>query len=139
MAVVWKKGLHSYYDPFVLSVQPVAFQACEVNLTLEGRLEPQGVLSTPYFPSYYSPSTHCSWHLMVPSLDYGLALWFDAYALRRQRYDLPCTQGQWTIQNRRYPPPGAPFLSPQSPAWGAHVPDLRGAAQEEGTGHRPGY
>ena len=26
MAVVWKKGLHSYYDPFVLSVQPVAFQ-----------------------------------------------------------------------------------------------------------------
>ena len=40
----------------------------------------------------------------VPSLDYGLALWFDAYALRRQKYDLPCTQGQWTIQNRRYPP-----------------------------------
>lgn len=39
--------------------------ACEVNLTLEGRLEPQGVLSTPYFPSYYSPSTHCSWHLTV--------------------------------------------------------------------------
>lgn len=26
MAVVWKKGLYSYYDPFVLSVQPVAFQ-----------------------------------------------------------------------------------------------------------------
>lgn len=36
-----------------------------MNLTLEGRLEPQGVLSTPYFPSYYSPSTHCSWHLTV--------------------------------------------------------------------------
>ncbi|XP_006156590.1 transmembrane protease serine 6 [Tupaia chinensis] len=101
MAVVWKKGLHSYYDPFQLSVQPVAFQACELNLTLEGRLDPQGVLSTPYFPSYYSPSTHCSWHLTVPSLDYGLALWFDAYALRRQKYDLPCTQGQWVIQNRR--------------------------------------
>uniref|UniRef100_A0A4W2IHG6 Transmembrane protease serine 6 n=1 Tax=Bos indicus x Bos taurus TaxID=30522 RepID=A0A4W2IHG6_BOBOX len=101
MAVVWKKGLHSYYDPFVLSVQPVTIQACEVNLTLEGRLEPQGVLSTPYFPSYYSPSTHCSWHLTVPSLDYGLALWFDAYALRRQKYNMPCTQGQWTIQNRR--------------------------------------
>uniref|UniRef100_A0A4W2GVW7 Transmembrane serine protease 6 n=1 Tax=Bos indicus x Bos taurus TaxID=30522 RepID=A0A4W2GVW7_BOBOX len=100
MAVVWKKGLHSYYDPFVLSVQPVTIQACEVNLTLEGRLEPQGVLSTPYFPSYYSPSTHCSWHLTVPSLDYGLALWFDAYALRRQKYNMPCTQGQWTIQNR---------------------------------------
>ncbi|XP_054430487.1 transmembrane protease serine 6 isoform X1 [Pteronotus mesoamericanus] len=101
MAVVWKKGLHSYYDPFVLSVQPVAFQACEANLTLEGQLETQGILSTPYFPSYYAPSTHCSWHLKVPSLDYGLALWFDAYALRRQKYDLPCTQGQWTIQNRR--------------------------------------
>ncbi|XP_047297126.1 transmembrane protease serine 6 isoform X3 [Homo sapiens] len=101
MAVVWKKGLHSYYDPFVLSVQPVVFQACEVNLTLDNRLDSQGVLSTPYFPSYYSPQTHCSWHLTVPSLDYGLALWFDAYALRRQKYDLPCTQGQWTIQNRR--------------------------------------
>ncbi|KAF5919803.1 hypothetical protein HPG69_009792, partial [Diceros bicornis minor] len=101
LAVVWKKGLHSYQDPFVLSVQSVAFQACEVNLTLEGRLEPQGALRTPYFPSYYSPSTHCSWHFTVPSLDYGLALWFDAYALRRQKYDLPCTQGQWTIQNRR--------------------------------------
>uniref|UniRef100_A0A8D0PQ22 Transmembrane protease serine 6 n=2 Tax=Sus scrofa TaxID=9823 RepID=A0A8D0PQ22_PIG len=101
MAVVWKKGLYSYCDPFVLSVQPVDFQACEVNLTLEDRLEPQGILSTPYFPSYYSPSTHCSWHFTVPSLDYGLALWFDAYALRRQKYDMPCTQGQWTIQNRR--------------------------------------
>ncbi|XP_055108667.1 transmembrane protease serine 6 isoform X2 [Symphalangus syndactylus] len=101
MAVVWKKGLHSYYDPFVLSVQPVVFQACEVNLTLDDRLDSQGILSTPYFPSYYSPRTHCSWHLTVPSLDYGLALWFDAYALRRQKYDLPCTQGQWTIQNRR--------------------------------------
>lgn len=31
MAVVWKKGLHSYYDPFMLSVKSVAFQgeACE--------------------------------------------------------------------------------------------------------------
>ena len=36
-----------------------------MNLTLEGQLETQGVLSTPYFPSYYSPSTHCSWHLKV--------------------------------------------------------------------------
>ncbi|XP_073940515.1 transmembrane protease serine 6 isoform X2 [Castor canadensis] len=104
MAVVWKKGLYSYFDPFVLSVQPVAFQACQVNLTLESHLDPQGVLSTPYFPSYYSPTTHCSWHLTVPSLDYGLALWFDAYALRRQKYDLPCTQGQWMIQNRSISP-----------------------------------
>lgn len=37
----------------------------------------------------------------VPSLDYGVALWFDAYALSRQKHDLPCTQGQWIIQNRR--------------------------------------
>ncbi|OBS69392.1 hypothetical protein A6R68_02010 [Neotoma lepida] len=101
MAVVWKKGLHSYYDPFMLSVKSVAFQDCQVNLTLEGRLDLQGFLRTPYYPSYYSPSTHCSWHLTVPSLDYGLALWFDAYALRRQKYNLLCTQGQWMIQNRR--------------------------------------
>lgn len=26
MAVVWKKGLHSFYDPFLLSVKSVAFQ-----------------------------------------------------------------------------------------------------------------
>lgn len=52
----------------------------------------------------------------VPSLDYGLALWFDAYALRRQKYDLPCTQGQWMIQNRRYHPCD-PCLSPQVPPW----------------------
>lgn len=26
MAVVWKKGLHSYFDPFLLSVKSVAFQ-----------------------------------------------------------------------------------------------------------------
>ncbi|XP_036614969.1 transmembrane protease serine 6 [Trichosurus vulpecula] len=101
MSVVWKKGLYSYYDPFTLSVQAVAFQDCQVNLTLESNLELQGNISTPYYPSYYSPSTHCTWHLMVPSLDYGVALWFEAYALRRQKYDLPCTQGQWIIQNRR--------------------------------------
>lgn len=39
--------------------------ACQVNVSLEGRLDTQGVLSTPYFPSYYSPSTHCSWHITV--------------------------------------------------------------------------
>lgn len=67
MAVVWKKGMHSYYDPFLLSVKSVAFQDCQVNLTLEGRLDTQGFLRTPYYPSYYSPSTHCSWHLTVSS------------------------------------------------------------------------
>lgn len=50
----------------------------------------------------------------MPSLDYGLALWFDAYALRRQKYDLPCTQGQWVIQSRRYHP-RHPCLSLQAP------------------------
>lgn len=40
--------------------------------------------------------------LQVPSLEYGVVLRFDGYALRRQKYDLPCTQGQWIIQNRRY-------------------------------------
>lgn len=69
----------------------------------------------------------------MPSLDYGLALWFDAYALRRQKYDLPCTQGQWMIQNRRYPP-WNPFLSPQVLPLEVQVLDLRGAAQEEGRG-----
>lgn len=39
--------------------------------------------------------------LQVPSLDYGVSLWFDAYALSRQKHELPCTQGQWIIQNRR--------------------------------------
>lgn len=37
MAVVWKKGLHSYYDPFVLSVQPVAFQGEESGVPRDGR------------------------------------------------------------------------------------------------------
>lgn len=44
---------------------PLFRAACEANLTLERRLEPQGTLSTPYFPSYYSPTTHCYWHLTV--------------------------------------------------------------------------
>lgn len=37
MAVVWKKGLHSYYDPFVLSVQPVAFQGEGSGVPWAGR------------------------------------------------------------------------------------------------------
>ena len=45
MAVVWKKGLHSYYDPFVLSVQPVAFQGEGPGVPRDGRgaaTEPRG-------------------------------------------------------------------------------------------------
>uniref|UniRef100_A0A8C9F073 Transmembrane serine protease 6 n=1 Tax=Pavo cristatus TaxID=9049 RepID=A0A8C9F073_PAVCR len=101
MSIVWKKALYSYYDPFILSAQVVPLKACGVNITLQEGLELQGKISTPHYPSYYSPNTQCTWHMLVPSLDYGVTLWFDAYALSRQKKDLPCTQGQWIIQNRR--------------------------------------
>ncbi|XP_014740727.1 PREDICTED: transmembrane protease serine 6 isoform X1 [Sturnus vulgaris] len=114
MSIVWKKAMYSYYDPFILSAQAVPLEACEVNITLRESLELQGKIGTPHYPSYYSPNTQCTWHMMelsvlcrappclqVPSLDYGVTLWFDAYALSRQKHDLPCTQGQWIIQNRR--------------------------------------
>ncbi|XP_029445926.1 transmembrane protease serine 6 [Rhinatrema bivittatum] len=101
MSVVWKQGLYSYYDPFILSVQTVPFQACEQNLTLREGFEMQGSISTPYYPSYYSPKTNCIWHFTVPSVDYGVVLWFDAYMLQRRYYNIPCTQGQWLIQGRR--------------------------------------
>ncbi|NXC31117.1 TMPS6 protease, partial [Campylorhamphus procurvoides] len=101
MSIVWKKAMYSYYDPFILSAQAVPLKACEVNITLREGLELQGKIGTPHYPSYYSPNTQCTWHMMVPSLDYGVTLWFDAYALSRQKHDLPCTQGQWIIQNRR--------------------------------------
>lgn len=45
MAVVWKKGLHSYQDPFVLSVQPVAFQGEGSGVPGVGRC-PLGMLFT---------------------------------------------------------------------------------------------
>nr|XP_009682663.1 PREDICTED: transmembrane protease serine 6 [Struthio camelus australis] len=101
MSIVWKKAMYSYDDPFILSAQAVPLKACKVNITLREGLELQGKIGTPHYPSYYSPNTQCTWHLTVPSLDYGVTLWFDAYALSRQKYDLPCTQGQWIIQNRR--------------------------------------
>ncbi|XP_070803491.1 transmembrane protease serine 6 [Pituophis catenifer annectens] len=102
MSIVWKKGMYSYYDPFILSAQAVPFEACQMNLTLKESWGRQGNIKTPYYPSYYAPNTQCTWHMMVPSLEYGVVLWFDAYTLRRQKYDLPCTQGQWTIQNRKF-------------------------------------
>ena len=55
MAVVWKKGLHSYYDPFVLSVQPVAFQG-------EGSGVPRG------WEGHSGRSQGCSSGLPSPSL-----------------------------------------------------------------------
>ncbi|NWQ61168.1 TMPS6 protease, partial [Neopipo cinnamomea] len=101
MSIVWKKAMYSYFDPFILSAQAVPLKACKVNITLREDLELQGKIGTPHYPSYYSPNTQCTWHMMVPSLDYGVTLWFDAYALSRQKHDLPCTQGQWIIQSRR--------------------------------------
>lgn len=55
MAVVWKKGLHSYYDPFVLSVQPVAFEG-------EGSGVPRG------WEGHRGRSQGCSSGLPSPSL-----------------------------------------------------------------------
>lgn len=46
MAVVWKKGLHSYYDPFVLSVQPVVFQGERLSLKWVLRARPALCCST---------------------------------------------------------------------------------------------
>nr|XP_033788727.1 transmembrane protease serine 6 [Geotrypetes seraphini] len=101
MSVVWRQGLYSYYDPFILSAQAVRRQACEENIILQAGLEMQGNIKTPYYPSYYSPNTNCTWYITVPSLDYGVVLWFDAYMLKRRNYNTPCTQGQWLIQGRR--------------------------------------
>lgn len=41
------------------------FTACEVNITLREGLELQGKISTPHYPSYYSPNTQCTWHMTV--------------------------------------------------------------------------
>lgn len=41
------------------------FTACEVNITLRESLELQGKISTPHYPSYYSPNTQCTWHMTV--------------------------------------------------------------------------
>lgn len=41
------------------------FTACEVNITLQERLEMQGKIGTPHYPSYYSPNTQCTWHMTV--------------------------------------------------------------------------
>ncbi|XP_069509114.1 transmembrane protease serine 6 [Ambystoma mexicanum] len=101
MSVLWKQAMYSYYDPFDLSAQAVPLKACEENLELKPGLDIQGSIRTPHYPSYYSPATNCSWHITVPSTDYGVVLWFDAYFLERHINDKPCTQGQWLIQNHR--------------------------------------
>ncbi|XP_041098181.1 transmembrane protease serine 6-like [Polyodon spathula] len=101
MSVVWKQGQYSYYDPFSLSAQAVPSTGCDANITLQDRDGIQGNLSTPHYPSYYPPDTHCSWTFTLPSLQYGLTLWFEGYELGRANYNQACTQGQWTVQNRR--------------------------------------
>ncbi|XP_058876894.1 transmembrane protease serine 6-like isoform X1 [Acipenser ruthenus] len=101
MSVVWKQGQYSYYDPFSLSAQALPSSACDANFTLQDRDGIQGHFSTPHYPSYYPPDTHCSWTFTLPSLQYGLTLWFEGYELGRANYNQACTQGQWTVQNRR--------------------------------------
>ncbi|XP_038639800.1 transmembrane protease serine 6 [Scyliorhinus canicula] len=101
MAVIWKQGQYSYYDPFRLSAQAVPMPDCSANITLMEGLEIQGNASTPFFPSYYPPNTECTWHFTVPSLDYGITLWFDGYELDTPTFTKPCWQGQWRIQNRK--------------------------------------
>ncbi|KAM4722417.1 transmembrane protease serine 6 [Rhinophrynus dorsalis] len=101
MLVVWKQGMYSYYDPFILTVLPLAIQACEHNIQLKEGLEVQGQLRTPYYPSYYPPKPQCTWNITVPSPEYGVVLRFDGYMLTRSYTYAPCMQGQWQIQNRR--------------------------------------
>ncbi|XP_078093566.1 transmembrane protease serine 6 [Mustelus asterias] len=101
MSVIWKQGQYSYYDPFRLSAQAVAMPDCSANITLTRGWEIQGNASTPFFPSYYPPNTECTWHFTVPSLDYGISLWFDGYELDTPTFTKPCSQGQWRVQNRK--------------------------------------
>ncbi|KAM4650840.1 transmembrane protease serine 6 isoform 2-T2 [Discoglossus pictus] len=101
MLVVWKQGLYSYYDPFILTVQPLPIRDCKHSISLKNGLQIQGQLRTPYYPSYYPPRPLCTWNISVPSSEYGVALWFDGYMLSRRYTYAPCTQGEWQIQNRR--------------------------------------
>ncbi|XP_067830352.1 transmembrane protease serine 6 [Heptranchias perlo] len=102
MAIIWKQGQYSYYDPFILSAQALPMLDCSANITLTEGWAIQGNASTPYFPSYYPPNTYCTWYFTVPSLDYGIALWFDGYELDTPTFTEPCSQGQWMIQNRKF-------------------------------------
>ncbi|XP_056315264.1 transmembrane protease serine 6 [Danio aesculapii] len=101
MTVVWKQGLYSYKDPFALSARAWPDQVCSLSVALEQTLGVQGVLRTPFYPSYYPPDTNCSWTFTVPSVDYGLTLAFEGYELKRASYSQTCTQGSWSIQSRR--------------------------------------
>ncbi|XP_034388451.1 transmembrane protease serine 6 [Cyclopterus lumpus] len=101
MTVVWKQGLYNYKDPFSLSAQAWDRQGCNSTIELKAVSGVQGTLSTPFFPSYYPPDTNCTWSFTTPSGGVGLSLEFEGYELSRASYNQACTQGQWTIQNRR--------------------------------------
>ncbi|KAM5148790.1 transmembrane protease serine 6 [Mantella aurantiaca] len=101
MVVVWKQGMYSYYDPFMLTVQPVPSKTCEEHIVLKEAFHVQGHLRTPYYPSYFPPFSMCTWNISVPSHEYGVALKFEGYVLVAQYAYAPCLQGQWDIHNRR--------------------------------------
>uniref|UniRef100_A0A3P8SJZ1 Transmembrane serine protease 6 n=1 Tax=Amphiprion percula TaxID=161767 RepID=A0A3P8SJZ1_AMPPE len=101
MTVIWKQGLYNYKDPFSLSAQAWDHQECNSSLQLKAVSGVQGTLRTPFFPSYYPPSTNCTWSFIMPSAGMGLSLEFEGYELSRASYNQACTQGQWIIQNRR--------------------------------------
>ncbi|XP_032417691.1 transmembrane protease serine 6 isoform X2 [Xiphophorus hellerii] len=101
MTVVWKKGLYNYKDPFSLSAQAWPQQDCISSVQLKEVQGVQGILQTPFFPSFYPPNTNCTWTFIMPGAALGLALEFEGYELSRASYNQACTQGQWVIQNRR--------------------------------------
>uniref|UniRef100_A0A8C5QRT6 Transmembrane serine protease 6 n=1 Tax=Leptobrachium leishanense TaxID=445787 RepID=A0A8C5QRT6_9ANUR len=101
MLVVWKQAMYSYYDPFMLTVQPLPVETCEHNIAMKSGMEIQGQLRTPYYPSYYPPKPQCTWNFTVPSPEYGVVLRYEGYLLLRRYTYAPCTQGQWQIQNQR--------------------------------------
>ncbi|XP_066450666.1 transmembrane protease serine 6 isoform X1 [Eleutherodactylus coqui] len=101
MLVVWRQGMYSYYDPFMLTVLPLPITTCEEHIVLQEGFHVQGHLRTPYYPFYYPPYPYCTWNITVPSPEYGIALRFEGYMLSGQYIFAPCMQGQWTIQSRR--------------------------------------
>ncbi|XP_062919000.1 transmembrane protease serine 6 [Mobula hypostoma] len=101
MSIVWKEGRYSSSQTFRFSAQALPMPECFANITLREEWGIQGNCSTPYFPSYYPPNAHCTWYFTVPSLDYGITLWFDGYELNTPLFRDPCSQGQWMVQNRK--------------------------------------
>eukprot|EP00062_Callorhinchus_milii_P023831 gi/632983076/ref/XP_007908469.1/ PREDICTED: transmembrane protease serine 6 isoform X2 [Callorhinchus milii] len=102
MLVMFKQAGYKGYDTFQLAIQAFPVVACTANITLTAGWHIQGNQSTPYYPSYYPPNSHCVWHFTVPSVDYGIALWFEGYELDSPLFTETCTQGQWIIQNTKF-------------------------------------